>query len=142
VKKTLISFALLILILLAGVVVRHKWRQRAQREQHARQERDVAYQSALKSYSRILQPGLTREYVENFLRKNGTAFGQVCCIGDSAAFADLVQIGSEKPPWWCSERTVYVAFRFVAAGSHDRWQKNGSDVLDSITIYEQAGGCM
>jgi hypothetical protein len=127
---------------LAGVVVRHKWKQQAQQEQHARQERDVAYQSALKSYSRILQPGLTREYVENFLRKKGTAFGQVCCIGDSSAFADLVQIGSEKPPWMCSERTVYVAFQFGAAGAHDRWQNNGSDVLNSITIYEQSSGCL
>src|SRR5260370_36476145 len=64
------------------------------RAQSAMEKREAAYQTKLQSYSDVLKPGMTRKNVEDYLREKGVAFGQLCCIDEKSAFADLVYIGT------------------------------------------------
>lgn len=58
--------------------------------QSAKEKREAAYQAKLQSYSDVLKPGMTRKNVEVYLRGKGVSFGQLCCIDEKSAFADLV----------------------------------------------------
>lgn len=108
----------------------------------ARNEREARYQSALSSYLEVLKTGMTRKDVEDYLRAHQTAFGQLCCIDERSAYADLVKIGKEHHPWFCEEHNVYVAFQFAAVVPHDPVRIDDSDVLKSIRIFHHLEGCM
>ena len=111
--------------------------------QGAKQKREAAYQTALQSYTEALKPGMTRMDVEDYLRAKGASFHQMCCSLERTAFADLVKIGQEKHPWYCSEHNVYIAFQFTAIEAHDVVVRiNDSDVLKRITIFHQLEGCL
>jgi hypothetical protein len=110
--------------------------------QSAKEKREAAYQAKLQSYSDVLKPGTTRENVEDYLRAKGVAFGQLCCIDERSASADLVKIGKEKRPWYCEENNAYVAFQFAAVEPHKGWEAYDSDTLKSITIYHKFEGCL
>jgi hypothetical protein len=118
------------------------WYTRGQRHELELRKREVVYQTALASYSQAVPVGMTRQSVERYLRKNGTAFRQMCCIDEPSAVVDLVLIGKEKPPWMCSERTVYVAFQSAAHDSHQSWHAGEADVLKRVTIYQWSEGCL
>ena len=111
--------------------------------QSAKQKREAAYQDALKSYSDALKPGVTRKDVEDYLHSKGTPYVTTCCALERSASSVLVKIGTEKHPWYCSERVVYIAFVFVdephegVVSSH-----RDSDKLRSITVYHQLEGCL
>jgi hypothetical protein len=111
------------------------------RAQSAKEKREAAYQAKLQSYSDFLKPGMTRKNVEDYLRAKGVAFGQLCCIDERSAYADLVKIGKEKHPWYCEEHNVYIAFQFTAVEPHKSWKAYDSDTLKSITIYHKLEGC-
>jgi hypothetical protein len=104
--------------------------------QSAKQKREAVYQAALQSYSDALKPGMTRKNVEDYFRSKGIAFQQLCCIFKESAFADLVKIGKEKHPWYCSEHNVYVAFRFTAV------KPDESETLKTITVFHRLEGCL
>lgn len=111
--------------------------------QGAKQKREAAYQSALQSYTEALKPGMARKDVEDYLRTKGASFHQACCALERSAFADLVKIGPEKHPWYCSEHNVYIAFQFTAVATPDVVVRiNDSDVLKQITIFHQLEGCL
>jgi hypothetical protein len=110
--------------------------------QSARQKREATYQAKLQSYSDALKPGMTRKNVEDYLRAKGIAFGQLCCIDEQSAYADLVKIGKEKHPWYCEEHNVYIAFQFAAVELHKGWEAYDSDTLKSITICHKLDGCL
>ena len=88
----------------------------------------------------IERPGLVRKQVENVLRSKGAAFTQVCCVEERSALADLVKVGEEDHPWYCSENYVHVAFEFAATESHDSLKSYDSDVLKRVRIFQQLGG--
>ena len=113
------------------------------RGQSANQKREAAYQKTLQVYTEALKPGMTRTDVEDYLRAKGASFHQMCCSLEWSAFADLVKIGQEKHPWYCSEHNVYIAFLFTAIEAHDVVVRiNDSDVLKQITIFHQLEGCL
>ena len=85
---------------------------------------------------------MTRKEVESFLRENGTDFGQLCCIDEKTAYADLVKIGKEKHPWYCESHDVYIAFQFAAVEPHKSWQAYDSDTLKRITVFHKLEGCL
>jgi hypothetical protein len=72
----------------------------------------------------------------------------MCCV-DSTETArrdsrdDLVKIGTEDAPWFCSEKNVYVAFQFT-----DHQQRRGMpkaddlDTLKAVSIYRWLEGCL
>src|SRR5690242_4549421 len=111
-------------------------------ERRARQRRESAYQSALKSYSQVFRPGMTRKDVEGQLRAKGTAYQQMCCVDERSAYADLVRIGKEKAPWFCSEQNIYIALQFGAVEPHEPWRIYDSDVLKRVTVFRWLEGCL
>ncbi len=108
---------------------------------NAQKKREAAYQATLQSYSDVLNPGMTRKYVEDYLRSKGVTLQQLCCIDERSAFADLLKIGTEKHPWYCSEHEVYAAFQFLATVAHTLPVAHDSDTLKSITILHKLEGC-
>jgi len=112
------------------------------RAQSAKEKREAAYQAKLQYYSDVLKPGMTRKNVEDYLRGKGVAFGQLCCIDEISAFADLVYIGKEKHPWYCEKHNVFIAFQFAAVEPHKGWEAYDSDTLKSITVFHKLEGCL
>jgi hypothetical protein len=117
-------------------------------EKKAKQKREVAYQSALRSYSAILRPGMTRKEVEDYLGANKIKFRQMCCVDASqdfskSVFDDLTKIGHEDAPWFCSETNVYIAFQFTrATGNAGEADAEGSDRLRAVTMHHLNESCM
>ncbi len=107
----------------------------------AQTKREATYQATLQSYSDVLKPGMTRKYVEDYIRLKGQSAQQICCIEDSSVFADLLKIGKEKHPRYCSEKNVYIAFQFVAVEPRNSWVGD-SDTLKSVTIFRRLEGCL
>jgi hypothetical protein len=114
------------LLLTALVVVAATWAiaVRSALKTSAKKEREARYQSALQTYSRSLRPGLTRKEVEDYFRANDVGFEQ-------GASADLVRVGKEETTRHCRDNYVYVAFEF-----------SSTEVLKSVTISRQIGGCL
>src|SRR6266849_9296601 len=110
--------------------------------QSKQQKRQAAYQSKLQSYAEALKPGMTRKNLEDYLREKGVAFGQLCCIDEPSAYADLVKIGKERHPWYCEEHNVYIAFQFAAVEPRNGWEAIDSDILKRITIFHKLEGCL
>jgi hypothetical protein len=104
---------------------------------------EAVYSSEIQVYASVLKPGTTRRKVEDYLRSKGSKFRQMCCIDESSAFADLVLIGKEKPPWWCGEHNVYIAFQFTSSELRPiTVLKDDSDILTKITVYYWLGNCL
>ena len=111
--------------------------------QNAKQRREATYQSTLHAYSEDLKPGMTRKEVEDYLHAKSTPYVTMCCVDERSAMADLVRIGKEKHPWYCSEHVVYIAFQFVDEpfdGHHS--SHRDSDKLKAVTIHHSLEGCL
>ena len=101
----------------------------------ATRKRETGYSLALKAYSEALHPGMTRKDIEDYLRSRKTQFrSELGPVGGrpESQWADLVKIGEEAAPWFCSEAYVYVAFVFSPA--YDFRLRIDSDVLQRIEI--------
>ncbi len=110
--------------------------------QSKQQKREATYRSKLQSYSEALKPGMPRKVVEEYLRTKGAAFRQLCCIEETSVFADLVEIGKEKHPWYCEEHNVYIAFQFAAVEPQKGFEAHDSDTLKKISIFHKLDGCL
>jgi hypothetical protein len=135
------TIAIVIAAVLSAIALRYHLKAEAGKK------REVAYQAALRAYSFDLKPGLTRKEVEDYLRARNAKFSQMCCLGKQYKdYADLVKIGEEDAPWFCSEAYVYVAFEFAAIESHDLLSASpfarDSDVLRRIEIFRPLTGCL
>jgi len=114
----------------------------AARAKRARQ-REAAYQSALRSYSEVLLPGMSRTQVEEFLRRGDKPFRQMCCMGPPKnAWDDLIKIGEESAPWYCSQHNVYVGFEFISSGTHRFAEAHDTDSLKRVTLFHWFEGCL
>jgi len=128
-------------IALVIVTVRHVLEKRAQ------ERRETAYQVTLNSYTDIFKPGMSRKDVEDYLHSKNIAFRQMCCVdwksSSKHTYDDLVRIGQEDTPWFCSENNVYVAFQFTGqrAGNPD-WPPTADDNLTAVTIFHWLEGCL
>jgi hypothetical protein len=68
--------------------------------------RDAQYHSILKTYSRVLKPGMKRSEVENyFVMSKYVSFSR-------GASQDIVEITHEKEGWVCQEQLIYLRFEF------------------------------
>ena len=113
-------------------------------ERRAEQKRQIEYQSVLKEYSGALKPGMTRRDVESYLHLKGRPFQQMCCVGVRRnAWADLVRIGKEKAPWYCSQNNVYVALEFETTEPHGTIQDaRASDRLEDVALFPWLEECL
>lgn len=85
-------FAILLLVHMVGIV-----------------RRDVEYHAIVRTYSRVLKPGMTGSEVENyFVLSKYVSFTR-------AASEDIVEIAHEKAGWFCQEQLVYLRFEFDGA---------------------------
>ena len=108
-----------------------------------KEQREAAYQSALTSYADILTIGMSRKDAEATLKARGTSFHQTCCMGAwKNAWDDLIKIGEEGHPWYCSEHNVYVGLEFTSTGTHEFPEAHDSDTLQRVRIFHRLEGCL
>ena len=121
------------------------------RERHKAAERDASYQSVLAKYTGELKLGTIREQVEQHLQTDGRRYRQMCCVANfrgqyvslkGAGYDDLVKIGEESAPWFCSENNVYIAFEFNPKSRGELSDTNGSDILKRVSVFHQLEGCL
>jgi hypothetical protein len=107
-------------------------------------KRSANYQLALAQYSEAFEIGLTRKDVEERLNVTHTKFSQRCCVESRTAFTDLVKVGAEPAPWYCSEWPVYVALEYSGQPrrSNTPLVPVESDVLRQIAIVSYGEGCL
>ena len=110
--------------------------------QSKQKKREAAYEAVLHSYTEVIKPGMTRKELEDYLHAKGTAFQQFCCNDEKSVFSDLVRIGKEKHPWYCSEHNVYIEFQFAMVEPHFPIRIRDSDTLTKITIFHHLEGCL
>jgi hypothetical protein len=110
--------------------------------QSRNQKREARYQSALQTYSELIKIGATRKEVEETLRSKNTPFGQICCVEPGTTFSDLITIGEEKHPWYCSSHTVYVAILFVARDPNAQKTIKENDTVQKLRIWHHLDGCL
>jgi hypothetical protein len=103
----------------------------------SKKKREAGFQFLAESYSRGLKPGLPRKTVEDYLKSKGTAFET---MWDNRTLTDLVKIGEEDHPWYCSENSVFIRFQFAQA----EWGEAAlpSGVLTRVDRYDQMRGCL
>jgi hypothetical protein len=141
-RRWLLPIALLLAVVVAALVVRRLSQERAQRK------REATYQSALRSYSKDIRAGMTRKQVEDYLEARNVKFRQMCCVDASHRFStnvydDLVRIGQEDAPWFCSEKNVYVAFEFTGPERNSSGRvADSTDMLRTISTYQWLEGCL
>ena len=136
--------AIVIAVLVVAFGVRHVFQERARRR------REVEYQKALQSYSAVLKTGMTCKQVEEYLSAKKLPFRQLCCVSVKEfsrgvydyAYDDLVKIGQEDVPWFCSENNVYIALEFLGSQKDSLPRALPSDTLKDVTIYHKLDGCL
>lgn len=115
---------------------------------NAKQIREATYEAKLRSFTQVLEPGMTRKQVQDYLHTNNVTYSEGCCVVfdksvHRQSFDDWVKVGKEHH-WYCHENWVYIAFQFNDYGTRSpEWliKDNDLDTLKSITIYEEVGGC-
>jgi hypothetical protein len=134
-KRWLLSIFTVIIVVAFAVIVRSHVKSLAQKK------REIAYRLALEAYSRDLKPGLRRTEVESYLRVRNTGFSWIyTAFGGrrESQYADVIKIGEEAAPWYCSYAYVFVAFEFSGV---EKYQQN-SDVLERIELFRPYSGCL
>lgn len=134
-KRRRLALVAAIVVLICASALGYGLKRRT--DQRVEEQKRVAfYNSALSSYSKDLETGITRSHVEHYLGAKAIPY-------EKSAEADLVEIGQKPAPWFCSEVNVYVAFDFEAVEPHNRaWEPYRTDVLKRIHIYSRPGGCL
>jgi hypothetical protein len=138
-KRWLAFTTLVVALIIVSLVIQHVLQKRAE------ERRLVQYHATVRMYADALQQSTSRAVVEAYLRTRGKAFQQMCCVNTPRnAWADLVNIGEEHVPWFCSQHNIYVAFVFDAP-EHLKAQTQtaeSTDTLTDVVLYPRLEGCM
>ena len=132
----------LLLIFTVIIVVTFAAAARSHVKSVAQEKRELTYRSDLQKYSNDLTPGLRRAEVESYLRARNAHFSWIyTAFGGrhESQYPDVVKIGEEAAPWYCSEAYVYVAFEFSGV---EKYKQNDSDLLERIEIFRPYSGCL
>ncbi len=143
-RRWYLYLAIVIAVLVIAFGVRHVLQERA------RQRREVEYQGTLRSYSEVLRTGMSRKQVEEYLSAKKLPVRQLCCVSVKEfsrgvydnTYDDLVKIGQEDVPWFCSENNVYIALQFFGSQKDSLPRAEASDRLKDVTIYHKLDGCL
>lgn len=110
----------------------------------AQQKREVVHQSALASYAKKLPLGMPRKDVDRYLRENHVSFSRRCCFEERGVFADVVKVGEDAAPSYCSETDVYIALEFAGTQPTHSLSApaNDLDALHRIAIERVGSGCL
>ena len=129
--------ALVVVVLIAAVVAAFQWYSR-----RAQRKRDAQYRSALFSYSNQFPPGVSRELVESYLRARGIAIQQQSGETGFDAMTDLIVIGQDPVPWYCSTWPVYIEFHYAARQQDHQFKADSSDILKKVRLDSRGEGCL
>ena len=109
----------------------------------AQQNRETTYHAVLRAYSTVLTPGMKRAAVEKYLSSKGDTFSQIWNVERNYGTADdIVKIGQEDGPWYCSRENIYIAFLFISAEDPRLQQVTDSDTLRGVTIWPHSEDCL
>ena len=101
-------------------------------ERRAARARQIVYQEAVNEYAVALKLGTSRSEVESYLHSRDRKFERSSRLSNSASgAADLVKIGAERPPWFCSRLDFFAAFKFS-------W----TDKLQDVVLYSELVDCL
>ena len=139
-KRLLVIIASLVLAAICVFSIRYGLARHTRRKLEA--ARRVGYEQILASYSNEVRLGTNRKQVEEDFRAKGTIFRQICRIQASTTVSDLIKIGEEDVPWFCSEHNIYVAFQFSPTDSHAALESDDSDELTKIILHPMLEGCL
>jgi type II secretory pathway pseudopilin PulG len=135
------SIALALILALAAVVaIWYGWSKHLKRNQEAAHQREVEYEEALRSYTTVLTPGMTRQQVEEYLQKMGIQFSRTPWVTNTDN-SDITKIGQEPAPYYCSRKNIYIAFQFAPEASSSA-PPDPSDPLTNITIFPMLEDCL
>lgn len=136
--KLIILLLSLVAVALAAFAIQTALRKRAERR------RQAAYDAVLREYSTALQPGAQRREVEAMLTSRERSFRQMCCLlnENRNAIEDIVKIGSEPKPWYCSENNMYLVFEFDSMPDPRSLKAHSDDRLRRIALSPWLGGCL
>ena len=110
------------------------------------QRREIAFQSAVRSYADVMKPGMSRKEVEDYLTAKNIGFRRMCCVDrtqfSKGVYDDVTQIGEEEAPWFCSYKNVYVAFQFTGP-KHPVLSTTAdpTDTLKAVSLYRRLEDC-
>ena len=131
------AFSVATVLACAGVwYIEH--RSEEKEEQRAAAQRQRIYESILHSYSAALTNGMTREQVEEYLRRRNVDFGNICCLAQGESFAEITKIGYERGPWYCDGYEVYIGFEFGGAPASEE----AADTLRKVSIVSLPDNCL
>jgi hypothetical protein len=103
IETPLILFILILVVApLIFFGVRYEMKVRA--EAQAQAKREIGYQAALRSYSQVLKPGMTRKEIEGYFHTENINFVQTCCVesvesSKKHSLDDLAACGASQLPW-------------------------------------------
>jgi hypothetical protein len=140
------------------------------------QEREAHYHALLETYRLDLKGISDRKHIEAYFHAKTLNYHKLCCVSSKRVSAgetvydELIKVGEEEVPWYCSEHNVYIAFEFdkapiwaVSAKKDAKLISNkkpsaktgpdkecksipprddGNDVLTKISIYPMFEGCL
>jgi hypothetical protein len=117
---------------------------------NAKKNREAAYETKLRSFTQVLEPGMTRKQVRDYFHANNVEYSEDCCVVFDKSvirhsYDDLVKIGQEDHPWYCGENNIYIAFQFADHEKqlpYSQTKDNDLDTLTAITIYNQLENCL
>jgi hypothetical protein len=137
-RNVLLFLVLTVIIGIVAVAAESLIRGRAERK------RQVSYQDVLRGYTAKFNPGIERREVESTLANQGRSFQQMCCLinENRNALEDIVKIGSEPKPWYCSENGEYLVFEFDSPVESEYAKAQPSDRLRAIKLSQWLGGCL
>jgi hypothetical protein len=105
-------------------------------------QRDAAYESVVESYTKNLKSGTIRKVVESYFRSKDVRFQQTCCFGGRHTPDDLVKIGQEPAPSYCSRTNIYAAFEFSGEERHPSSKALDSDKLERVSLLRWPEDCL
>ncbi len=101
-----------------------------------------ADQVELQKYRSQFRIGLLRHEAATALRGKGVKFFDICCPSDTGRFSQLIKIGENPKPPFCSEYGVYISLDCAAKSSGEALRPRKDDVLKGIELRRWGTGCL
>jgi hypothetical protein len=137
-RRWLLLTAAIVLSIGVGLSIKSLFARRAPRE------RQTQYAAIVRDYSEVLKPGKSRREVEAYLQLGHHPIRQMCCLGvHRSAYADIVKIGQEQPPWYCNNYNMYVGFEFDSTDAQGSvLEARDSDKLQDVILFPWLEECL
>ncbi len=138
-KKPKSTGAVVLLVLLLGAAA-WLWA-RHRREQKIRDE--AAYQAIVRQYEKDLREGMSRAEVENYLEGRHVKATLICCVAEyRGTYDEIVKVGVEGAPWYCTQIGVYVGLQFNGSATAAPALATPMDTLRKVSLFRRGEDCL